>query len=304
MKILAAAKINLYLDVIRRRDDGYHDIETFYQPVSLWDEVTMEETASGVSVEGDDASISWSEDNLCHRAATLLVARSGVRGGVAIRVAKGIPPGAGLGGGSSDAAATLVGANRLLGCGLSQAELLGLATELGSDVPFFVFGGPAVGRGRGEILEGVPGLPGGWILIVKPEVTISTKWAYQNINLVLTRREGGATLSSLREGLHGFPDSRLSTHNSFEAGVKEHFPSVSGILASLRAEKPVLSSLSGSGSACFAVFRTEGEAREAARHVSGEGLFSRVVQPIDTTIRFAQVGRSGRDIARGAHGDH
>lgn len=290
MKVLTAAKINLYLDVIRRRDDGYHDIETLYQPVSLWDELVVEESPSGIFLEGDDPSIPWNEDNLCHRAARLLLEKSRRKAGVRIRVSKGIPTGAGLGGGSSDAAATLVAVNRLLGCGLSQEELAGLAAELGSDVPFFVFGRPAIGRGRGEILEAFPGLPGGWILIVKPDVTVSTKWAYQNLNLVLTNGSDKAKLTPLVEGLQRFPDSRLDTHNSFEAGMKEHFPSVSGILASLRAEKPVLSSLSGSGSACFAIFRTEAEASEAITHFGGEGLFSRVVQPVDTTIRFAQVG--------------
>jgi 4-diphosphocytidyl-2-C-methyl-D-erythritol kinase len=286
MKILAAAKLNLYLNVIGRRDDGYHEIETFYQPVSLWDELTIEKAPSGVTVEGEDASVPWNEDNLCHRAARLVIARAGLEGGVRIRVEKGIPSGAGLGGGSSDAAATLLGVNRLYGCGLADEDLRELAATIGSDVPFFVLGRAAIGRGRGELLEEAPGLAAGWILIAKPEVTISTRWAYQNLNLVLTKGPGADRLTALVEGLQRFPDIRLDAHNSFEALVREHFPSVSGILDALAAEKPVLSSLSGSGSACFAIFAEEREARDASEVLKGQGLFTRIVQPVTTAIRF------------------
>jgi 4-diphosphocytidyl-2-C-methyl-D-erythritol kinase len=286
MKALAAAKINLYLDVNGKRPDGYHEIETFFQPVSLWDELTFETAASGVRITGNDASIPWNEDNLCHRAARLIFERSGFGGGVTIVVRKGIPAGAGLGGGSSDAAATLVATNALFDFGLSRTELLDLGSSLGSDVPFFILGVPAIGRGRGEILEEVRGLRDGWILVVKPDITISTKWAYQNLTLLLTRDKAGAKLEKLREGLQRFPDIRLDTHNSFEAGVIERFPSVAGLLATLRAEGPIMCSLSGSGSACFAIFADEGTARRLGARLGGEGLFTKVVRPIDRAIRL------------------
>ena len=292
IKALAAAKINLYLDVLRRREDGYHDIETFYQPVSLWDELTYEKTPAGIELEGDDPSIPWNEDNLCHRAARLILESSGTRGGVRIGVSKGIPPGAGLGGGSSDAAATLLAINELYQCGFSNEELQKLSLALGSDVPFFIFGRSAVGRGRGELLEGVPGLPGGWILIVKPDVTVSTRWAYQNFNLILTKGTDGAKLTTLLEGIQRFPAVRLETRNSFEAGMVEHYPSVSGILSALRDEKPVLSSLSGSGSACFAVFEVESRAREVSERFKSEGFFTRLVQPVVQAIRISVSERS------------
>jgi 4-diphosphocytidyl-2-C-methyl-D-erythritol kinase len=287
LKALAAAKINLYLDVLRRREDGYHDIETLYQPVSLWDELVFEKTPAGIEVVGDDPSIPWNEDNLCHRAARLVLERAGAKGGVRIVVAKGIPPGAGLGGGSADAAATLLAVNELFRCGLSSAELRERSLELGSDVPFFLFGGPAVGRGRGELLEGAPGLPGSWILIIKPDITVSTKWAYQNLNLVLTKPGSGATLAALLEGIQRFPAIRLETRNSFEAGVAEHYPSISGILSALRDEGPVLSSLSGSGSACFGVFEVESKAREVCSRFESEGFFTRLVQPVVQAIRIS-----------------
>jgi 4-diphosphocytidyl-2-C-methyl-D-erythritol kinase len=292
IQALASAKINLYLDVIRRREDGYHDIETLYQPVSLWDELTFEKTPAGIEIEGDDPAIQWNEENLCHRAAALILGRSGAGGGVRIRVAKGIPSGAGLGGGSSDAAATLLAVNELYRCGFSNEELQKLALALGSDVPFFIFGRPAIGRGRGEILEGSPGLGEGWILIVKPDVTISTKWAYQNFNFILTKGPDGAKLTALLEGLQRFPGVRLETRNSFEAGAVERFPGVSGILSALKDEKPVLSSLSGSGSACFAIFEVESRAREVCERFISAGFFTRLVQPVAQAIRISAAERS------------
>ncbi|MDD4856738.1 MAG: 4-(cytidine 5'-diphospho)-2-C-methyl-D-erythritol kinase [Candidatus Krumholzibacteria bacterium] len=286
MKALASAKINLHLDVIRRREDGYHEIETFYQPISLWDELTIERVPSGITVEGDDATIPWNEENLCYRAAKLILDKTGRREGVRIRVAKGIPSGAGLGGGSSDAAATLLGINKLFECGVSEGELRELAALIGSDVPFFVLGKPAIGRGRGEVLEETRGLPGGWVVVVKPDVTISTRWAYENLNLILTKGLGGAKLTTLVEALQGFPNTRLEAYNSFEAAVVDHFPSVYGILSVLRSGKALLSSLSGSGSACFAIFAKESEAREMGGRLGEKGLFVRVAQPVETTVRF------------------
>jgi 4-diphosphocytidyl-2-C-methyl-D-erythritol kinase len=301
---LAAAKINLFLDVLRRREDGYHDIETLYQPVSLWDELAFERTPAGIEISGDDPSIPWNEDNLCHRAARLVLDRSGAGGGVRITVSKGIPAGAGLGGGSSDAAATLLAVNELYGCGCSNAELRELALTLGSDVPFFVFGAPAIGRGRGELLEGAPGLPGGWILLVKPEVSVSTSWAYRNFNFILTTGMAGATLTALLEGIQRFPAVKLETRNSFEAGVVEHFPRVAGILAALKREGPVLSSLSGSGSACFAVFEVESRAKEVKQRFDSEGLFTRLVQPVERAIRISTSERPGCKRLGGEHGNH
>jgi 4-diphosphocytidyl-2-C-methyl-D-erythritol kinase len=206
---------------------------------------------------------------------------------VRIVVSKGIPSGAGLGGGSADAAATLLALNELFRCGFSNAELRAFALTLGSDVPFFVFGVPAIGRGRGELLEESPGLPGGWILIVKPDVSVSTRWAYRNFNFILTTGEGGATLTALLEGIQRFPAMRLETRNSFEAGVAERFPRVAGILAALKREKPMLVSLSGSGSACFGVFEVEGKAKEVQERFDSEGLFTRLVQPVERAIRIS-----------------
>ncbi|MCK4235763.1 MAG: 4-(cytidine 5'-diphospho)-2-C-methyl-D-erythritol kinase [Candidatus Krumholzibacteria bacterium] len=281
-----AAKINLYLDIIGTRDDGYHEIETIFQPVSLWDELTFSAVDQGLEVTGDDDSVPWNGNNLCARAARVLFDRVGFRRGVRIDVHKEIPVGAGLGGGSSDAAATLLGLNELFGFALSNDKLQELALRVGSDVPFFVMGRPAIGRGRGEILEEVSGLPGGWILIVKPDITISTKRAYENVNLVLTQRGYRDKLKKLLKGLEVFPDSRLDTLNSFEDSVIESFPEIGKVLATLRSSGAVLSALSGSGSSCFAVFSEENRAKEAGRVFISKGFITRIARPVNTAIEL------------------
>ncbi len=284
LTVQCAAKVNLYLNVVGRRDDGYHDIETLFQPVSLWDEVTLKPFPEGVVISGDDPVIPWNERNLCHRAATLLFCKTGYEGGARIDVHKSIPSGAGLGGGSSDAAATLVGLNELLSFHLSQEELRAAALEVGSDVPFFVLGRPAIGRGRGELLEEVPGLSGGYIVVVKPNVTISTEWAYKNLNLLLTMGNRGDTLKQLLKGLREFPNSRLDTYNSFESGVIEEFSEIGTILSDCKRQGAILCSLSGSGSACFAVFRERDRAEVVRNNFIVKGLFAKVTQPVNQAL--------------------
>ena len=284
--IRCAAKINLYLDVIRRRSDGYHDIETLFQPVSLWDELTLSATPDELAVRGDDSSIPWDEDNLCHRAARIMFDKTGYRGGAVIEVRKRIPAGAGLGGGSSDAAATLIGLNALLNFQLDKEELGQLALEIGSDVPFFIHGTPAIGRGLGEDLEGVDGLRDAWILIVKPDVTISTAWAYEQLNLLLTGNGGGAKLKTLLEGIKYFPEKKLSTHNSFERGISERFPEIGGILTVLKGEGALLHTLSGTGAACFSLFSEAKKAEEVRKRFIDKGFFLEIVRPVYQAIEL------------------
>jgi 4-diphosphocytidyl-2-C-methyl-D-erythritol kinase len=290
-RIRAAAKINLFLDVLERREDGFHEIETFLQPVGLWDELSIERIESGIELTGSDPNIPWDSGNLCYRAAEALLAKTGSRGGVRISVEKEIPHGAGLGGGSSDAAAVLIGLNGLLGLGLEEDELTEIGLSLGSDVPFFIRGGPAIGRGRGEILEPVEGLAEGWILIVKPDIMISTSWAYRNLKIGLTRGGGEATLRQLIEGLKRFPDVELTTWNSFTGPVTESHPEIKAVLDTLRQSGAILNAMSGSGSACFAIFGEQGRAAEVHRLFTGRGLFTRIVRPVDRAVELLHIGQ-------------
>lgn len=290
IRIRGAAKINLYLDVLGKRDDGYHEIETFLQPVGIWDELSIELIGSGIELTGDDPTVPWDRENLCYRAAETLLDRAGSGVGARISVQKRIPHGAGLGGGSSDAAAVLIGLGELLDPGLGEDELADIGLSIGSDVPFFVRGGPAVARGRGEILELTEGLREGWILIVKPDVTVSTRWAYRNLRIGLTRSGGGDTLGQLIEGLKRFPEVELTTWNSFTEPVAERFPEIGSILAILRDSGAILSAMSGSGSACFALFGEQERVVEVHRLFTGKGLFAEIVRPVDRAVVLLQEG--------------
>lgn len=284
LTVQCAAKVNLYLAVVGSRENGYHDIVTLFQPVSLWDEVTLAPRRGGVHIAGNDPAIPWDERNLCHRAATLLLHEMGSTEGVTIDVRKRIPSGAGLGGGSSDAAATLLGMNALFSFDLSTERLRTIAMDIGSDVPFFILGRPAIGRGRGEILEETTGLPTCYVVIVKPHITISTEWAYKNLKLLLTREKGEITLKRLQEGLRDFPNSVLDTYNSFESGVIEEFSEIGSVLQECRDQGAMFCSLSGSGSACFAVFNERGRAEEVSNSFIAKGLFARVTRPVNQAL--------------------
>ncbi|MDD3643044.1 MAG: 4-(cytidine 5'-diphospho)-2-C-methyl-D-erythritol kinase [Candidatus Krumholzibacteria bacterium] len=290
LRVRCAAKINLYLDVIGRRLDGYHDIETLFQPVSLCDEITIEESGAGVDLRGSDPSIPWDRSNLCWRAAEAAFGAAGREPAVSITVEKRIPAGAGLGGGSSDAAAVLAGLDALFGLGLGGERLGALALELGSDVPFFLLGSPAIGRGRGEILEPTDGVPGGWIVIGMPTLTISTSWAYASLTKMLTSPRGGPTLNALIEALKGFPDIALDTYNGFQGAAIERYPEIGEILAVLRDGGALLSAMSGSGSSCFALFGEPGAAAGTRERLTEHGYSAWVDRPARRALVLLQEG--------------
>jgi 4-diphosphocytidyl-2-C-methyl-D-erythritol kinase len=179
MQLFAPAKINLFFKILRRREDGFHEIETLIAPISLGDELTIEPIESGLEFFVDDPSLPAGEENLVVRAARAFFDELGEEARVRITLRKKIPHGAGLGGGSSDAASTLLGLNKLCGEPLTQASLTTLAAGIGSDVPFFLGRGVACCRGRGEIVEPIGELPTLSLLLLKPEFGVPTGWAYE-----------------------------------------------------------------------------------------------------------------------------
>ncbi|MBI4811284.1 MAG: 4-(cytidine 5'-diphospho)-2-C-methyl-D-erythritol kinase [Ignavibacteriales bacterium] len=181
MTLKAYAKINLGLRILRKRDDGYHDIDTVFHRVDLYDEIYLE-PSSTIKVFSNESNLPTDEGNLCIRAAQLLREYSGIEKGVNISLTKNIPIGAGLGGGSSDAAATLIGLTKFWEVDVSQIDLYKLALQLGSDVPYFLKFGTAHATGRGEILDYFDINIPHWIVIVYPNIHISTAWAYQEIH--------------------------------------------------------------------------------------------------------------------------
>ncbi len=251
MQLKANCKINLGLNVLRRRSDGYHDLETVMLPVKeLYDVVDVEHcdddgivfTASGLAVD------CAADDNLCVRAARLMQERYGT-GGVAIHLDKRIPFGAGLGGGSSDATAVIVAINELFDLRLTKYELATIAAELGSDTAYFVYNDAEMCRGRGEVMQPIElSLEGLWLAVVKPGEGVSTAEAYRGI--VPHIPEVGLE-ELLREPIHSWQDS---VKNDFEPHIFATHPEIRGVKESLIDSGALYASMSGSGSAVFGLF--------------------------------------------------
>lgn len=264
--VSASAKINLFLRVLGREADGFHAIETLFCRIGLADELIAERRdAPGVVLAVDGADTGPDAENLAVRAAQLVLEATGHRFGVALTLRKRIPVRAGLGGGSSDAAAALDAVNRLAGNAVPRHELLQFASRLGSDVPFFVSGAPlAIGWGRGERLMTLPALPAAPGLLVVPARGVSTADAYRWVDQV---REGAGRRGAVAldpESLRTWGDVARMAGNDFEAAVFPRLPEVRAAFELLVTTHPLTVRMSGSGSALFAIYRTPGD-REDAR---------------------------------------
>ena len=275
--VRAYAKINLGLRILRKRPDGYHDIETVFHRIDLFDELSLSPAAE-IEVISDSEAAPGDEKNLCHRAARMLRERAGVRHGVSIRLAKRIPVGAGCGGGSSDAAAVLRTLPRLWGVGITGESLLSVAAELGSDVPYFLADGSAAASGRGEILDYFTlDLPFA-ILLCNPGIPVSTAWAYGEI---IPRSD--PTRPPLREIIAGgiAEPSRLQEElvNDFEGPVFRQHPAIRTIKEEMIANGAAYASLSGSGSSVFGFFRQLPAARALSEKFQSAGYRTAVTPP-------------------------
>jgi 4-diphosphocytidyl-2-C-methyl-D-erythritol kinase len=260
------AKVNLCLEVLGRRADGFHDLATVVHTISLADDLRIVAADDVVTrVEG----ITAIENNLVTRAAYLLASTTGVRAGAELSLVKNIPVAAGLGGGSSDAAATLVGLNRLWRTGLGTAALSGLAAQLGSDVPLFVHGGAALLRGRGEDVRPLPPLTDQWLVLAVPTFTLANKTA--SLYAALSPgdfSDGSLSLAAAAQLRAGARLADIQLTNAFTRAAKEMFPRLSEIWADLeeRAQRPF--HLSGAGPALFGLAASRHEARELARRLA------------------------------------
>ena len=263
------AKINLRLKILGLRTDGYHEVITWMQQISLYDEIRIEPGGKRILVRTDRDDVPGGRENIVYRAASALREASGRKElGARIYLKKNIPAGAGLGGGSGNAAGALWALNRVWRLGMRKAELAEVAARIGSDVPFFLGGPAAVCRGRGERLEAKETLRSGWFLLVKPPVALSTHDVYAWSRGELDREgrvfEKGKDPARLRRYEYG---------NDLQSIVFPKFPDLEnlcGILVRSGAERAMMS---GSGSTIFGFFRRKGEARRAAISIkkSGEG---------------------------------
>jgi 4-diphosphocytidyl-2-C-methyl-D-erythritol kinase len=264
----APAKINWLLYVLGKRDDGYHEILSLMQKVDLCDRLSLAPRENEIALESD-LPIPAGE-NLVMKAALLLKREAGTGKGAHIKLEKAVPLQAGLGGGSSDAAAALVGLNKLWGLGLSSGDLAQLGGKLGSDVPFFLGHSLAIAGGRGESLEPAGESRALYLLIVKPLFGVQTAWAYMRLKgyTKLTKAHNNIKifLRALRKG--DFDALReFRSGNDLEAGVLGAFPEIMRIKSGLREKGAVYSAMTGSGSAVFGLFPDKGLAEKAAREV-------------------------------------
>lgn len=266
LELWAPAKVNLFLRVLAREEGGYHQVETLFQQVELSDRLQVERTdGAGVDLVVEGAELGPARENLAWRAAVLALEAAGARGGVRIRLEKQIPPGAGLGGGSSDGAAVLTGVNRLLGGPLSPARLLELASALGSDVPAFLSPSPTtLAWGRGGRLLPLHPLPPRPVLLALPPFPVSTPEAYRRL---AADRAGappcGASLLDLVELSSWDGVERLAV-NDFEAPVFAWHPLLGKLREGLARAGAAPALLSGSGSTVFGVFEDPERASDAA----------------------------------------
>ncbi len=261
-------KVNLHLEVLGRRPDGYHELRTLFVAVGVRDELELTAAPSGVlelTVEPAGA-VSAGTDNLIVRAARAAAVAWGEDAGARITLRKRIPIGGGMGGGSADAAAALVGLSALWGRSQTPAALSSLAASLGSDVPFFLIGGAAWGEGRGTEVTAVADLPPWWLVLLAGEEPVSTAEVY---TLLGFGPAGVASRSPVYDWIAAGGALPLSAcRNDLEATVVARWPEVAVRLAALRATNPLLAMLSGSGGTVFAVYPDEGRARSEAERLT------------------------------------
>jgi 4-diphosphocytidyl-2-C-methyl-D-erythritol kinase len=262
MKILSPAKINLYLQVTGKRPDGYHDLISLMCCVDLYDEVSLSFGRETTTVTCDHPEVPEDPSNLAHAAAALFLKSLNKKEGANILIEKKIPVAAGLGGGSSNAAAVLLGFNRYYGYPYSREDLARIGVSIGADVPFFLYGRPAVARGIGDQIDPYTGLEKFSILLVYPGLSVSTAEVYKNLNLALTNCKKKLSYSLLQK--NGF-DPRKHLCNDLETVVALKYPEILKTKETLLQHGAIGALMSGSGSTVFGLFADPEEAQIAGQ---------------------------------------
>jgi len=272
LTVRAFAKINLDLQVIGVRPDGYHELRTTFQSIALSDTLTFTTTRGPFSIECDDPALPLDRTNLIWKAAERvmrLMRRRESPAGITVRVEKNIPMQSGLGGGSSDAAATLRALSALWRVRASDAELRHAAAKLGADVPYFLEGGTVLGFHRGDLLCPLDDIPRAWVVVVVPEFGVSTKEAFGWWDAAAKPRQDRRDRRSRQDGKR----SRKRSSNDLEAVVADRYPVVPKLVRALKKGGAFHASLSGSGSAVFGMFRRRTDAQSAAQMLAGPRTF-------------------------------
>jgi 4-diphosphocytidyl-2-C-methyl-D-erythritol kinase len=264
----APAKVNLRLDIQGKRSDGYHEITTWIYPISLADELHIERVKTAqITISSASPGLPLGEENLAHRAAALFIKERGLSGGVRIEIIKHIPLAAGLGGGSSDAAAVLKALNILWGKNITVEELMEMAARIGADCPFFVVGKAAIMGGKGErVVSYLPPLKA-WLVLINPGIPLSTKQVYEQGKWGLTKKGGETKISMPPQDLEKMGKF---LRNDLEGPAMEFLPVIGTVKGRLGEAGASGVSMTGSGPTVFGLFATEAEARQAAEDLTLE----------------------------------
>ncbi len=265
IKLKAMAKINLGLDVVRKREDGYHEVRMIMQTIRMYDQIMLtEQKEPGIKVKTNVSFLPVNEDNLVYKAAKLLMDEFQVTSGVEIDLRKFIPTAAGMGGGSSDAAAVFVGVNRMFKLGLSKQQLMERSVAIGADVPFCVLRGTALAEGIGEVLTPLPSLPKCFVLIAKPPINVSTKFVYTNLraNELTWHPDIDGQIQALRDG--NLEEVCRKMGNVLENVTIPAYPIISTIKEKMLRCGAVNAMMSGSGPTVFGIFSEREQAEKAA----------------------------------------
>jgi 4-diphosphocytidyl-2-C-methyl-D-erythritol kinase len=255
----APAKVNLFLHVLNRRRDGYHDIFSLMQKISLCDELSFSPREAGVVLHCSDKTLPVDEKNLVVRAAQAVFEYCGYPFGVEIYLTKNIPMTAGLGGGSSDAATALKALNKIFSFGLTKEKLMRLGAKLGADVPFFLFGNKALASGIGDELRRAPAYPKLHFLLIKPPFELSTKMIYESFNLRLTTEKNNYSIPPVL----ALGDIIEKLHNDLESVSLKLYPELTFFKKMLLKNGALGALMSGSGPTVFGIYKSEKEAKQA-----------------------------------------
>lgn len=252
----APAKINLTLDTLYKRNDGYHEVSMVMTTVDLNDNLSFEKrTDKKIVIESDHQFVPTDRRNLAYQAAQLMMRRYNIKSGVTINIDKHIPIAAGLAGGSADAAATFRGMNALYGLGVELDELAELSAELGSDIPFCVYGGTALATGRGEIIERLPRPPHAWIVLAKPSLSVSTKTIYGALKPGKNKPGSGAMKAAIIN--NDYSEILNALKNDLEEVTVRKYPQVKKLLGNMKESGAEGALMSGSGPTVFGIVRKE-----------------------------------------------
>lgn len=265
MILKAFGKINLGLRILRKRDDGYHDIETVFHLINCFDEIELKKRKDGkIIVASDNVEVPTDAANLCVKAATSLQDLTGARKGVEIHLKKGIPVGAGLGGGSTDAASVVKGLVDLWDLDVSLDDLNSILEKIGSDATFFLNGRSAFATGRGEILEPLELSFPYWIVVVTPPIHVSTAWAYKNYHSPRIASPNGSLRHALLEYLHDEHHLNKALVNDFEPLVFQNYPEIAELKKQFFEVGANFALMSGSGSSVYGLFLDGAQAQSFA----------------------------------------